>query len=113
LAQFPEWAKIVPNFETLTTPTTKKFTVPAGKQWLVYGGYFERDVNATMDIEAYDSDDHAIYRFKDQYGAGTTNLSWGADFPVPLSAGMYVQYTWGAQQTSPEVSCLVSEYPTS
>ena len=113
MAQFPEWAKIVDNFEVLGAVASKTFTVPAGKRWLVYGGYFERDVNATMDIEAYNAANHAIYRFKDQYGAATTNLSWGADFPVPLDAGMYVKYTWGAGQTTPEVSLLVTEYPIS
>lgn len=113
IAQFPEWAKIVTNFEELGAVALKKFTVPAGKRWLVYGGYFERDQNATMDIEAYDSSDNAIYRFKDQYGAGVTNLSWGADIIVPLDAGMYVKYTWGVAQTTPEVTLLVTEYPIS
>jgi len=99
-------APIADNFETLGAVSTKTFTVPSGVMWLVYGGYAERDANATLDIEAYNSSDKAVYRFKDQYGAGTTNLSWTANFPVPLAAGMYVKYTWGAQQTTPEVSLL-------
>jgi len=117
--QFPEWTKIVDNCETLGAVTFKKFTVPAGKRWLVFGGSAERDVSATLDIAIYNAGDKLIMA-NAQVGAGTTTISWGSFYTatanalmnaIPLDAGSYVKYTWGAAQTTPEVSCLVTEYP--
>ena len=117
--QFPQWTKILPQCETLGAVTFKKFTVPAGKRWLVFGGSAERDVSATLDIAIYNANNKLIMA-NAQVGAGTTTISWGSFYtatanalmnPIPLDTGSYIKYTWGAAQTTPEVSCLVSEGP--
>jgi len=119
LSQFQVWTKLVDNFETLGAVALKKFTVPAGKRWLVYGGRAERDVGAELDIEFYNSNDKLIFAFP-QVTSGATTISWGVVYtatthklsaPVPLDVGDYVKYTWGQAQTTPEVTCLVAENP--
>jgi len=111
------WAAVVDNFETLGAVTTKKFTVPAGKRWMVYGGRAERDVATTLDIEFYNSSDKLLFAFA-QVASGGTTISWGLVFtasaqqlvePIPLDPGDYVKYTWAAAQGTPEVTCLVSQ----
>jgi hypothetical protein len=111
-------AKIVDNFETLGAVALKKFTVPTGKKWLVYGGRAERDVGSTLDIGFYNSDDKLVFGFA-QLASGATTLSWGIvysasthklDHPVPLDAGDYVKYTWSMTQTTPEVTCHIRDF---
>lgn len=106
------------NYEVLGAVTTKSFIVPAGKRWLVIGGTAERDVSASMQIEIYNASNKVALRGA-YTAAGTTLISWGSmavvaadriGFPILLETGMYVKYTWGAAQTSPEVTCLVMEY---
>jgi hypothetical protein len=119
MSQFQSWTTLTTNFETLGAVTTKTFTVPANTRWLVFGGKAERDVNATLDIAIYDGSDNVISAFP-QVVAGTTTIYWGflatasthaLYNAVPLDAGWYIKYTWGAQQTTPEVSCLVAQNP--
>ena len=117
--QFIDGADVEDNQSTLGAVATKTFTVPAGKRWLVYGGYAERDVGSTLDIAFYTSGDKLIFAFP-QVTSGSTNISWGivatasaqqTTIPIPLKAGQYVKYTWSMAQTTPEVACLASEHP--
>lgn len=116
--------KLIDNFAAPAPPagaTGKEhvFTVPTGKRWLVFGGYFERDANASFTIGIYNSDDKILF-IGVTLAAGTTNLTWGMlnttgnvayklDHPIPLKAGDYIKYVWGAAQTSPEVTLVVAE----
>ena len=121
MSEFRDWTKIVDNFATLGAVALKTFVVPAGKRWQVYGGRAERDVGTTLDIEFYNSDDKLIFAFA-QVASGATIISWGVVYTatthklsesVPLDAGDYVKYTWGLAQTTPEVTCLITESPIS
>jgi hypothetical protein len=113
------YAEVKDNAETLGAVATKKFTVGAGKRWLVYGGYVERDRGAALDIAFYNSSDKLIFAFT-QVASGATNISWGVVYTasaqqlaevVPLDTGSYVKYTWSIAQVTPEVTCLVIEHP--
>jgi len=116
--------KIKSNWETLGAVATKSFTVPTGKAWKVLGFmYVERDANATLDIALHDSDDKKLADLITQVAAGTTNLffpesiagtagdleTWKMLKDLVLPAGWYVKVTWGAAQTTPEVSFPVVE----
>ena len=104
------------NVETLGAVATKTWTVPAGKRWLIIGGYAERDVNATLDLKVTDSADKTIM-IMPQIAAGTTNIGFGnfatdatwAFNPFILDAGYKIVLTWGAGQTTPEIALLVLE----
>jgi hypothetical protein len=119
MVQLQSWTLLDDKFATLGAVATKTFTVPAGHRWLVYGGRAERDVNCTLDIEFYNSDDKLIYAFA-QITSGGTTISWGVVYtatthklsePVPLDAADYVKYTWGETQATPEVTCVVAQNP--
>lgn len=116
--------KHISNFETLGAVATKSFTVPADKRWVVQGFmYVERDANATLDIALHDKDDNKIADLITQVAAGTTNLffpesiagtagdleTWKMLKNLVLDEGWYVKVTWGAAQTTPEVSFPVLE----
>ena len=108
--------KRVTNVETLGAVSTKTWTVPASKRWLVIGGYAERDQNATLDFKVTDSADKTIM-IAAQIAAGTTNIGFGnfatdtefAFNPFILDAGDKIVLDWGAAQTTPEIACLVLE----
>jgi len=100
--------KRITNVETLGAVAIKTWTVPTGKRWLVLGGYAERDQNATLDMWATDSGDKIIWS-KDQVAAGVTNIGWLVDGILIIDAGDKFVYTWGAAQTTPEISLLVLE----
>ena len=113
------YSELKNNFATLGAVSTISFTVPADKRWYVYGGTVERDQSAALDVAFYDADDHLIMALS-QVAAGTTKISWGfaatavlniLNAPLPLDAGSYVKYTWGAAQTTPEVTCYIMETP--
>ena len=117
--QFIDAVDVEDNSSTLGAVSTKTFTVPSGKRWVVYGGYAERDVGSTLDIAFYTSGDKLIFAFA-QVASGATNISWGLvatataqqlNHPFPLKAGQYIKYTWSMAQATPEVACLVSEHP--
>lgn len=117
--QFIHWTTVEDNCETLGAVTSKTFTVPAGKRWLVFGGSAERDVSATLDIAIYNASDKLVMA-NAQVSAGTTTISWGSLYTatanalmnaIPMSEGWYVKYTWGAEQVTPEVSLLVTVSP--
>ena len=110
--------KYVSNYETLGAVSSKSFTVPTDKLWVVMGFmYVERDANATLDIALHDPDDNKIADLITQVAAGTTNLyfpesiagtagdleTWKMLKNLPLGVGWYVKVTWGAAQTTPEV----------
>ena len=109
-----DYAEIVTNVETLGAVATKTWTVTANKRWIIYGGYAERDVAATLDLKVTDSADVTIHLMP-QIAAGVTNIGFGnfaSDStwhfePFPLDAGMKVVLTWGVAQTTPEVALLV------
>lgn len=112
----PRKGRIVTNFETLGAVTTKSFTVPLNMRWLVLFGRAERDVSATLDIDVYDASDQLILKMN-AVSAATGDVHWtnrannvALWCPVLLETGMYVKYTWGVAQTTPEVSCVVLEY---
>lgn len=113
--QFPVWADIHDNFETLGAVTEKKFTVPAGKRWLVFGGRAERDVSAAFDAFVYNETDNLIGNLFDQVVAGVTEVLFGglrsAYRPFPMKAGWYIKYVWGVEQVTPEVALMVTETP--
>lgn len=106
----------VTNVETLGAVDTKTWSVPAGKRWLVIGGYAERDQNATLDLKVTDSSDKTIM-IHAQIAAGTTNVGFGnfatdSEFafnPFILDAGDKIVLDWGAAQTTPEIALLVLE----
>lgn len=107
--------KRVTNVETLGAVATKTWTVPAGKRWLVVGGYAERDQAATLDLKVTDSADKTMMIF-DQIAAGVTNIGFGnfdtdgwSFEPFVLEAGDKVVLDWGAAQTTPEIALLVLE----
>lgn len=121
ISEFKDWSILDTNYEVLGAVTIKKFTVPSGKRWTVWGGYCERDVEGTLLIEIYDANDKLVALILSLV-AGTSNMSWGVmcmsganvvnmKSPFPLDTGMYIKYTWGAEQTSPEVTCLITETP--
>lgn len=117
--------KIIDNFETLGAVTSKVFTVPSGRKWIVYGGFAERDTSATFTIGIYNDDDELVQSLiarGNPIAAGTTDIDWGIhcynsvanylyplQHPLLLDSGWYVKYTWGAAQSTPEVSCVVQE----
>lgn len=92
------------------------YVVPAGKRWLVFGGYVERDTSATLAIELMDATPTKIVDLH-YVGAGTDNESWGVIGKdetrlfqaFPLEEGWRIQITWGAAQTTPETTLLVLE----
>lgn len=108
--------KLVDNVETLGAVATKTWVVPAKKRWLVIGGYMERDANATADLYITDAADDVVMICA-QIAAGVTNIGFGnfatdAEFafnPFILDAGYKIVITWGAAQTTPEISLLVLE----
>jgi len=119
MSQYDIWTDIEDNAETLGAVATKSFTVPAGKRWLVFGGSAERDVGSTLDIALYTSGGKQIMAFA-QVASGATTVSWGImatataqqmTVPIPLKAAQYVKLTWSMTQTTPEVTCQVSEHP--
>lgn len=121
IAEYKNWSILDDNYEVLGAVALKKFTVPSGKRWIVWGGYCERDAEGTLLIEIYNAADKLIALIL-SLAAGTTNQSWGVmcisganvtkmESPFPLDSGMYVKYTWGVQQTTPEVTCLITETP--
>lgn len=105
--------KISDNFETLGAVSSKTWTVPAGKRWVIYGGSAERDQNATLSIVHNTSADKKIMDF--HYAvAGTSTICWpcGTSYPMGpfiAKAGDKIVYTWGAAQTTPEVSLQILE----
>jgi len=111
--------KLLDNFETLGAVTQKKFTVPTGKRWLLFGGYCERDADAKLWVRAFNSADKllSIIAF---YAAGGSDVTFGCGylsatlnqpmaFPLPLKAGDYIAYDWSVAQTTPEVTLIVLE----
>ena len=112
---FPSGKRLT-NVETLGAITSKIWTVPLEKRWLVIGGYAERDASATLDLKVTDSADKTII-IMPQIAAGTTNIGFGnfatdstwAFNPFVLDEGDKVVLTWGDAQTTPEVALLVLE----
>jgi len=101
----------VDNFQTLGAVATHTQTVPAGKRWLFYDGSVERDVNATLQITITDAADHVLVE-SDTEAAGTTRVQVSGLFkvlPLILDAGEKIVLTWGAGQTTPEISLVVLE----
>ena len=108
--------KLVDNAATLGAVSTIAWTVPAGKRWLVLGGYAERDAAATLDLKVENATPLNVLVMP-QIGAGTTNIGFGCfgdpsvwGFrPFILDAGYVITIDWGAGQTTPEVALLVME----
>lgn len=114
------------NFATLGAVSSVTITVPAGKRWILYGGYIERDQNATLTYEIRNAADKNIFG-GGTIAAGTSNVLWGLTaillgsttfldyfhFPYPLimEAGSDILISWGAAQTTPEITALVLEVP--
>jgi len=116
--------KHVSNYETLGAVATKSFTVPAGKRWIVQGFMvIEVDVDHTIDIGLYDSDDKLMggitqiaapgagtYYFPQQIVGTAASLEfWKMLKNLVLGPGWYVKITWGAAQTTPIVAFPVLE----
>jgi len=113
--------KLVTNQETLGAVSSKTWTVPSGKRWVILGGYAERDQSATFRVSITDASDKNLM-LTELLGAATTDISFGGlnnlpwttglnpmQFPFPVDAGMKIVYTYGAAQTTPEVALLVLE----
>jgi len=118
--------KLVTNVGTLGAVSSKTWTVPANKRWIILIGYAERDQAATLYAKFTDSADKAL-GYTPSLAAATANVTWGlagseaGNAPsasrdmrlfgfMVLDAGMKVVITWGAAQTTPEVSLTVLEY---
>lgn len=101
----------VTNFQTLGAVATHTQTVPAGKRWLLLGGSIERDVNATLQCTITDADDNILIE-SDTEAAGTTRVQLAGLFkvlPQVCEAGDKIILTWGAGQTTPEISIIILE----
>lgn len=117
LALTHQGGELKDNQAELGAVSTKSFTVPSGKRWLCWGGYVERDQNATIQIDLYNSSNELIGTILNPLAAGTTNFTWGFNTatayfipsPIPMKAGDYVKLTWGASQTTPKVSLIISQ----
>lgn len=103
--------RLIDNFETLGAVATKTWTVPAGKRWVIIGGAFERDTSATLILQLTNAADKVIDSTP-LVTAGTT-MQYFSDmaYVVPwiADAGMKIVLTWGAGQTSNEITLLVLE----
>lgn len=115
------------NHETLGAVATKSFTVPTGKKWIPFGLLsLEVDVDHTIDIGLYDADDNLLgaitqiaapgagfYYFPSQISGTAASLEfWKMLVHTVMAAGWYIKITWGAAQTTPEVSFPVLECPS-
>ena len=96
-----------------------KITVPAGKRWLLWGGHVKRDANATMGIQINNSSDQMIHYLHYRAAAAET-VGYGGGFhgtanaqgtiPVPMKAGDYLQFDFGANQAATaSISAIVTE----
>jgi len=113
------FGRIVDNAETLGAVTTHTFTVPDDCRWELYGIIVERDVSATLVVEMFNENDFRLGAIASM-AAGTGALTilpisvGGEDYMItclmPMKAGWYIKLTWGAQQGTPEVACLVEEW---
>lgn len=107
--------KSVTNYEVLGAVAAKVLTVPAGKRWYWFGlGSIERDASATLNITVRDENDKALGQlFTAAASASLINLpldlAAGVNFPQIFEAGWDVVITWGATQTTPEISFTVLE----
>lgn len=110
--------EIKDHFEVLGAVSTKTFTVPDGKIWLVFGGMAERDTSADFSISLFNEADKDLRQLH-YTSAAATDIQWGVMRVATvqmsgvflMKAGWYLKYTWGAQQTSPEVGLFVLELP--
>lgn len=110
-------------YETLGAVSSKTWTCPAGKRWLILGAYIERDANATLTLELFNVSDKRLGYPAEQtlIGAGVTNIYFWrkallvANYIYPISEmmllkeGDYIKATWGAGQTTPEVALIYIE----
>lgn len=116
--------KIISNFETLGAVSTKRFTVPPGKRWRVLGLMsIEVDVDHTINIKLHDDKDKILGQIAQIAAPGVGNYYYPYDIAATagslefwkmlkglyLPAGWYLEITWGATQTTPEVSFPVME----
>lgn len=98
--------------------TSKSFTVPVGRTWLLLAAAITRDQAATLAIEVYDG--VQLILVIDAFGAAANSLSfptnstsvqsalpWGT---LKLKGGWIVKYTFGVAQTNPYCDLIVKEY---
>lgn len=100
---------------TWDSTTNKKYTVPAGERWFLYGGTVTRDANQTLIVTVKDASDQTVIQL-DSQGAGTgltaypNQASTGAIvFPLPMDAGYYVDITCGGAQGAGAIATIYYE----
>lgn len=96
--------------------TVQTYTVPAGKRWLLYGGYVTRDANETLVTVIQDATPTAIMTVSTQGAAIDTtdllaDLPGNLTMPMILDPGFSVLITaGGAQGAGAKATCFVLEY---
>lgn len=100
--------------------TEQKYTVPAGKFWMLYGGQVQRDVQtgtATLLVTIDNESDVAVLQLDTQANGVTlapypnASSTAGIVFPIKMDAGWYVHITVGeAQDTGAWATCMVIEH---
>lgn len=105
--------KIVTNLDEAVSGTTKVFSCPTGKRWIILYGKAQRDTSGTFTAVIRDSNDKTIGHLCDDVSAGTTDVFLPNDAHWPcrpvIDGGMDIIFTWGASQTSADVALVVLE----
>ena len=110
--------KLLDNWTLTGAIDSFKITVPPNKEWLLYGGIVNRDNSADLNIRVYNSDGKVI-AFLGYSAAGTGEMAYPEttaqiynmqSLPLPLKAGDYIEFAFGAtQSTAAFVSAIVKE----
>jgi len=108
---------IVDNYKLAGNVSSTEITVPTGKKWMLYGGFIERDANASLKVTIKNSGGNTLFE-SDLLAADTTNITYGVfgdssipiSHPIPMDAGSIIAISWGALQTNPRVCAVVKEF---
>ena len=98
--------------------TLHKVTCPANKRLLIHPGCVNRDVNTTLVIGIYNSDDELIGWYQSLGAAsGITQFPYNstsgpiAPPPFPLKNGDYISFTFGANMNAlASIGFQIEEY---
>ena len=95
--------------------TVQTYTVPAGKRWLLYGGYVTRDANETLVVVLQDATPTTIMTTSTQ-GAAIDTTDLLADVPDTMQRPIIMDPGWsilitagGAQGAGAAATCFVIE----
>ena len=107
--------KIVDNFVELGAVDDATIKCPTGKRWILFGGTAQVDTDGSLDVSLYNEKDGLI-GLLGYSASGVKNVYYGygkvneySHCPLPMKAGWYLKFAWGATQTSPAISAIVVE----